>query len=154
MIDGPQVKGNPLRIAVGFLVASYLIGEFLIPKYHLLYIFNLIGMLGLISSIFIFIAGFDIFKKYSEDPRPRSTTNRIIKTGIFAYTRNPIYLSFVMFHLSMFLVFENVMYFLSSIFLSIWIHNYVIKLEERFLLEKFPKEFPRYMEAVKRWIFF
>ena len=64
MIDGPQVKGNPLRIAVGFLVASYLIGEFLIPKYHLLYIFNLIGMLGLISSIFIFIAGFDIFKKY------------------------------------------------------------------------------------------
>ena len=58
---------------------------------------------------------------------PTSTTNRIIKTGIFAYTRNPIYLAFVMFFLSMFLVFENVMYFLSAVGLAFWLHNYVIK---------------------------
>jgi protein-S-isoprenylcysteine O-methyltransferase Ste14 len=151
---GPTIVGNPLRIATGLLVASYVIGEFIIPKYPLIYAFKLMGILGLISSTFIFISGFNIFKSYDENPLPTSTTNRIIKTGIFAYTRNPIYLAIVMFFLSMFLVFENVMYFLSAVGLVVWLHNYVIKSEENFLLDKFPDEYDRYMKAVNRWIFF
>ena len=153
MTNGPNIIGNPLRIAVGLLVSSYVIGEFIIPKYPLIYVFKLMGILGLISSTFIFISGFNMFKSYDENPLPTSTTNRIIKTGIFAYTRNPIYLAIVMFFLSMFLVFENVMYFLSAVGLAIWLHSYVIKSEENFLLNKFPDEYDRYMKAVKRWIF-
>ena len=154
MSEGPKVKGNPLRIAAALLVFSYVLGEFILPKYHLIYVLNLIGISGLILSVAIFVAGFNIFKSYEENPVPTSTTNRIIKTGIFAYTRNPIYLSFVIFYLSMFLVFENVMYFLSSIGLAIWLHNYVIKSEEDFLLKKFSDEYERYKDAVNRWIFF
>ena len=154
MIEGPKVKGNPLRIAVGLLVVSYIVGEFIIPKYSLIFFFKFVGILGVIFSISFFIAGFNIFKSYEENPVPTSTTNRIIKTGIFAYTRNPIYLSFVIFNLSMFFVFENVMYFLSAVGLAFWLHNYVIKLEEDFLLTKFSDEYERYMQSVKRWIFF
>ena len=151
---GPTIVGNPLRIATGLLVASYVIGEFIMPKYPLIYAFKLMGILGLISSTFIFISGFNMFKSYDENPLPTSTTNRIIKTGIFAYSRNHIYLAIVMFFLSMFLVFENVMYFLSAVGLAIWLHNYVIKSEENFLLNKFPDEYDRYMKLVKRWIIF
>mgnify|MGYP000477574075 CR=1 FL=1 len=154
MSNGPNIIGNPLRIAVGLLAASYVIGEFIISKYPLIYAFNLIGILGLILSTFVFISGFNMFKSYDENPLPSSTTDRIIKTGIFAYTRNPIYLSIIMFFLSMFLVFENVMYFLSAVGLTIWLHNYVIKSEENFLINKFPGEYDLYMKAVKRWIFF
>ena len=154
MNDGPNVKGNPLRIAVGVLVVSYIVGEFLIPKYPTIYFIKLIGILGLIVSLGIFFSGFNIFKTYDENPVPTSSTNKIIKTGIFAYTRNPIYLSFVIFLLSMFFVFENVMYFLSAVAMAVWLHNYVIKEEEKFLIEKFPDEFDRYMATVKRWIFF
>ncbi len=153
MSNGPNIDGNPLRIAVGLLAASYVIGEFFVPKYPLIYALKLLGILGLISSTFLFISGFNLFKSYDENPEPTSTTNRIIKTGIFAYTRNPIYLAFVMFLLSMFLVFENVMYFLSAMGLAVWLHNYVIKSEEEFLLNKFSDEYEQYMKAVKRWIF-
>ena len=154
MNEGPNVKGNPLRIAVGLLIVSYLIGEFFLPKYPLVYVIKLLGIIGFISSVCIFFLGFNIFKVYDEDPVPTSDTNRLIKTGIFAYTRNPMYLSFVMFHLSMFLVFENVMYLVSAVGLSFWLNNFVIKLEEEFLLKKFPDEYRRYMEAVKKWLFF
>ena len=152
--EGPIVKGNPLRIAVGLLVISYVVGEFFLAKYHITYFIKIVGILGLIFSIIIFFSGFNIFKTYDENPVPTTGTNRIIKTGIFAYTRNPIYLSFVIFHFSMFLVFENVMYFISAIGLSIWIHNYVIKPEEDYLFERFPEEYERYFNSVKRWIFF
>jgi protein-S-isoprenylcysteine O-methyltransferase Ste14 len=136
------------------LVLSYLIGEFVFPKYPLLYFFNLMGILGLIMSLFFFFSGFNIFKSYDENPVPTSQTRKLIKTGIFAYTRNPIYIAFILFHFSMFLTFENVMYFLTSIGLAIWIHNFVIKDEEEYLIKEFSEEYKRYINSVKRWIFF
>ena len=153
-MNAPVIKGNPLKITVGLLVASYVLGEFFFPKYPTFYFLKIIGIMGLLISIIFFYSGFNLFKLYKENPVPTSSTERLIKTGIFAYSRNPIYVSFVMFHFNMFLVFENVMYFLSFIGLSIWIHNYVIKEEEKFLLNQFPEEYQRYKYAVKRWLFF
>ena len=40
MNEGPNVKGNPLRIAASLLVVSYVIGEFIIPKYSLIFFLN------------------------------------------------------------------------------------------------------------------
>ena len=154
MSDGPKIKGNPLLVSVYLLVICYVIGEFVIPKYSLLYPINLIGILGLVISLVFFFSGFNIFKSYTENPVPTSSSERLIKTGVFAYTRNPIYLSIVLFHLSMFLVFENVMYLLSAVGQTIWIHNYIIKFEEEYLLGKFTDEYQRYMNAVSRWLFF
>ena len=154
MSDGPKIKGNPLLVSVYLLVLCYIVGEFFIPKYSLLYPINLIGILGLVISLVFFFSGFNIFKSYTENPVPTSSSERLIKTGVFAYTRNPIYLSLVLFHLSMFLVFENVMYLLSAVGQTIWIHNYIIKFEEEYLLGKFTDEYQRYMNAVSRWLFF
>ena len=151
---GPAIQGNPLKIFVYLLVISYVVGEFILPKYPIIYLFNMIGLIGLIVSFIFFFSGFNLFKSYKEDPKPTSDTNRLIKTGIFAYTRNPIYLAFVLFNFSMFLVFENVMYLLSSLGLFIWINNYVIKAEEDYLKNKFGDEFVRYCGAVKRWLIF
>ena len=151
---GPVIQGNPLKIFVYLLVISYVVGEFIIPKYPIIYLFNMIGLIGLIVSLIFFYSGFNLFKSYKEDPNPTSDTNRLIKTGTFAYTRNPIYLALVLFDFSMFLVFENVMYLLSSLGLFIWINNYVIKAEEDYLKNKFGDEFVRYYGAVKRWLIF
>ena len=154
MSKGPSVNVNPLKISIYLLIPCYLFGEFIVPKYPILYIFNLLGVAGLITSLFFFFSGFNIFKSYEENPLPKSITKKLIKTGIFAYTRNPIYIAFVLFHLSMFFTFENVMYFLTSIGLAIWMHNHVIKAEEEYLLNEFSDEYQRYMNSVKRWIFF
>jgi protein-S-isoprenylcysteine O-methyltransferase Ste14 len=154
MIEGPLVKGNPLRISIYLLIPCYVIGEFIFPKYPLLYIINLLGIICLIFSVFLFFAGFNIFRYYEENPRPKSISKKLIKTGIFAYTRNPIYVAFILFHFSMFLTFENVMYFLTSIGLAIWINNYVISAEEKYLLSEFTDEYESYMNSVKKWIFF
>ena len=151
---GPKVKGNPLYISVYLLIFSYAFGEFIFPKYNLLYLINLLGLLGIIISTVFFFSAFNLFKSYNENPRPKTESNRLIKTGIFAYSRNPIYIAFVLFHLSMFLTFENVLYFLSSLGLFFWINNFVIPAEEIYLKNKFGDEFDRYTLAVKRWLFF
>ena len=151
---GPEVKGNPLYISVYLLIISYIIGEFVLPKYPLLYVLNLLGVFIIILAPIIFFSSRNAFYAYEENPLPQSETIKIIKTGIYAYSRNPIYLSFVLFHLGMFLTFENIMYFLCSIGLFFWLNNYVIEEEEKYLKNKFEIEFLRYSESVKKWLFF
>jgi len=151
---GPAVNGNPLQIFGILLIISYVVGEFIIPKYILFTLLNLIGIIGLILSLALFFSSLNLFNSYKENPTPQTDTKKIIKTGIFAYCRNPMYLAFVLFHLSMFLTFENVAYFLSAIGLFVWINTYVIPIEEIFLKEKFGDNYSRYLDAVKRWLFF
>ena len=151
---GPAIKGNPLKIFVLLLVISYAVGEFFIPKYALFTLLNLTGIIGLILSLALFFSSLNLFNSYKENPKPQADTKKIIKTGIFSYCRNPMYLAFILFHLSMFLTFENVAYFLSVIGLFVWINTYVIPIEEIFLKEKFEDEYSRYLKAVKKWLFF
>tara|TARA_B100000427_G_scaffold173273_1_gene144029 strand:- start:154 stop:612 length:459 start_codon:yes stop_codon:yes gene_type:complete len=151
---GPNVKGNPLHISVYLLIISYFFGEFVLPKYPIIYIFNLLGVLLIIISPIIFFSSRNAFYAYDENPLPPSDTDKIIKTGIYAYSRNPIYLSFVLFHLGMFLTFENTMYFLCSISLFFWLNNFVIKEEEKYLKNKFKDEYLRYCVSVKKWAIF
>ena len=151
---GPAVKGNPLIIFVILLVVSYIVGEFIIPKYELLNLLNLIGIIGLIISLAIFFTSLNLFNSYKENPIPQANTKRVIKTGIFAYCRNPMYLAFISFHFSMFLIFENVAYFLSSVGLFLWINSSVIPKEEKYLIDTFGDEYNRYLTAVKKWMFF
>ena len=151
---GPAIKGNPLEIFGYLLVISYVVGEFLIPKYNLFTLLNLLGVIGLVLSLALFFSSLNIFNSYKENPKPQTQTKRIIKTGIFAYCRNPMYMAFILFHLSMFLIFENVAYFLSSLGLFFWINNFVIPKEEKYLIETFGDEYDRYLIAVKKWMFF
>lgn len=151
---GPEVKGNPLHISVYLLIASYIIGEFIFPKYPLFYLLNLFGVFLIIVSPIIFFSSRNAFDAYEENPLPHTETDKIIKTGIYAYSRNPIYLSFVLFHFGMFLTFENIMNFLCSLGLFFWLNNYVIIEEEKYLSKKFEQEFSRYCQSVKKWIFF
>ena len=151
---GPKIKGNPLYVSVYLLIISYIIGEFIIPKYTLIFIINLLGVLLIIIAPIIFFSSRNAFYAYNENPLPESDTNSIIKTGIYAYTRNPIYLSFILFHLGMFLTFENVMYFLSSIGLFFWLNNIIIKEEEIYLKSKFKDKYTNYCNSVSKWIFF
>ena len=151
---GPAVKGNPLKIFGLLLVISYVLGEFFMPSYPLLNLLNLIGIMGLILCLALFFSSLNLFNSYKENPTPQSNTKRIIKTGIFAYCRNPMYLAFISFHFSMFLTFENVANLLSAVGLFIWTNHYVIPIEENYLQEKFGDEYERYLLAVKKWMFF
>ena len=55
--------------------------------------------------------------------------------------------------LGMFLLFENIIYLISSILLFIWIHYMVVLKEEKYLEKKFGDSFVRYANNVPRWLF-
>ena len=79
---GPNIKLNPLYTSVYLLVGSYIIGEFIFPKYPLIYIINLFGIILIIISIVLFFSSRNAFFAYDENPLPHTDTEKIIKTLI------------------------------------------------------------------------
>ena len=152
MKDNAKVKFNPLKVFVFSLTISFLMGDFLKLYLPISYIINLFGLIIMLISIYVFYYCVKLFISYGETLPPSTPTYKIIKTGIYSYSRNPIYLAFVCFQLGMFLLFENIMYFFSSMSLFIWIHFKVIKPEEKYLEKKFDILYIRYKENVPRWV--
>ena len=150
--DSAEVNFNPLKVFVISLCAAFFFGEIYNFYLQLHLIFKFFGFFIIFFCIILFIYCIRIFLHHNESLPPSSPTYKIIKTGIYSYTRNPIYICFVSFQFGMFMLFGNFIYLLSSIILFFWIHFKVVLKEEKYLEKKFTDIYERYKANVPRWI--
>ena len=107
----------------------------------------LIGMLILINPIFKFIKS-----KTTIDPIKFKKVNKLITSGIYKYSRNPMYLGLLMHVTSTSIFYLNIFSITTPFFFYYWINRFQIKREEIFLTEKFGKEYMSYKTKTRRWI--
>ena len=107
----------------------------------------LIGMLILINPIFKFIKS-----KTTIDPIKFKKVNKLITSGIYRYSRNPMYLGLLMLVTSTSIFYLNIFSITTPFFFYYWINKFQIKREEIFLTEKFGKEYLLYKTKTRRWI--
>jgi len=76
---------------------------------------------------------------------------RLVETGIYAWTRNPMYLGHIIYMIGVALVFQS--WFAAAIALArtVWFHFRVLR-DERGLIERFGTSYTSYKNRVKRWI--
>ena len=143
----------PPPILVFILVIS---NYFSSQKIHLIILPNrtlisililLIGILILINPIFKFIRS-----KTTIDPIKFKRVNKLITSGIYKYSRNPMYLGFLIIVISTSIFYLNIYSITTPFFFYFWINRFQIKREEIFLTEKFGKEYLQYKTKTRRWI--
>ena len=83
---------------------------------------------------------------------PSKSSSAIVSNGIFRYSRNPMYLSFMLLYLSTGFFLNTVWMSVLAWPLSLLVENGVIKREERYLAGKFGQEYLQYTNRVRRWI--
>ncbi|MEO0288827.1 MAG: isoprenylcysteine carboxylmethyltransferase family protein [candidate division WOR-3 bacterium] len=76
---------------------------------------------------------------------------QLVKKGIYSYTRNPIYIFFMIFYFSIFLLFGSIEMFLFFLVATIIFYR-IILIEEKELEEKFKDEYLNYKKKVKRFV--
>ncbi len=76
---------------------------------------------------------------------------KLITTGIFAISRNPIFLSMDLYFLGTFLIRSNLFFLLAFVCLSAGMHLQILN-EETFLVDQYGDAYRRYMAKVKRYI--
>ena len=76
---------------------------------------------------------------------------RVVDSGIYAYTRNPMYLGHLIFMLGLAITFHSVAAALLLLFHVYWFQQRVLE-DERRLTRLFGERYLSYMQMVKRWI--
>jgi protein-S-isoprenylcysteine O-methyltransferase Ste14 len=77
-------------------------------------------------------------------------SDKLITTGVFAFTRNPIYVAFGFILLGQFLIFSN-WFLLVYLGAAIWLFHRQILREEDFLKKHYGKEYSDYYSRVRRY---
>lgn len=76
---------------------------------------------------------------------------RLVESGIYAYTRNPMYLGHIIYMAGVAILFQSWFGAVVAIARAMWFHMRVLR-DERGLAERFGEPYVAYTRRVKRWI--
>ena len=106
-----------------------------------------LGVLIIIIAFIIMLVSIkDLGRNLSPFPRPINNSN-LVTTGIYRFTRHPMYYSLLFISLGLFIINLSIYYLFLSISLSLII-KFKIALEEKYLMNKF-KNYLLYKNEVK-----
>ena len=149
-----ELKIPPLLLVVLFAVVMWLLAQWLpflvLPlSWRLLFA----GTFA-ISGVTVALAGVLAFRKADTtvDPRVPQQSSSLVIRGIYRYSRNPMYVGFLLLLVAWALYLMNLAA-LALLPLFVWyINRFQITPEERFLLEKFGADYQAYCKNVRRWL--
>lgn len=116
--------------------------------------FSFLGLMMSLASVLLFVHCWILFAQYGKGtPNPRAmTTKRLVASGIYTRTRNPIYLSYVAYILGFAVFFGSPSMLVMAALLFAALHHYVVAFEEPALRRKFGSGYEKYISAVPRWL--
>lgn len=92
------------------------------------------------------------FARYGQPTDPGHPTSQVVKTGVFAISRNPLYLASVIVLLGIELVL-NILWILVTLVVSTIVCHYALIVpEENYLMAEFGEEYRDYIATVHRWL--
>jgi len=109
------------------------------------------GVIILLALVLVFYIS-KMFARTKTSIEPWKPTTAIISTGIYSYSRNPIYVAFCLVPVGLGLVMNSAWLLLSFIPAAYLVYVIAIKKEERYLEEKFGEEYLAYKGKVRRWL--
>ena len=106
--------------------------------------FCAIAVIGIAAALVSFGTSFRVG---IDDQKP----DKLVTTGMFRYSRNPIYVCFDTFFFGQFLIHRNVVITVAVIGFALIIHRQILR-EEKFLKDHYGNEYDEYCNKVRRYI--
>lgn len=104
------------------------------------------GILFVIVGLLIIALAKKEFYKEKQPSGPGKPTTKIVNSGVFKYSRNPLYLGIVITIIGLGFSFHNYWLIVLSVPLSIVIHYFLIIPEEQYLIEIFGNPYKEYLK--------
>jgi len=111
-----------------------------------------IGVLLILLAVALFVLSVREFQRARTPIRTRKPVTKVLTTGPYRFSRNPIYLSFTLLQLGLG-IWANSAWVVGMLIPTLVLMSYgVIAREERYMTQKFGDEYLRYRASVRRWI--
>jgi protein-S-isoprenylcysteine O-methyltransferase Ste14 len=86
------------------------------------------------------------------NPMKPETTSSLVVSGVYAFTRNPMYLGSLLVLIGWAIYLSNALAFLLLPVFILYMNRFQIEPEERALTSRFGQEFAAYKSRVRRWL--
>lgn len=152
--DTPNVILFPPMIPLSILVAGVIFNFFMPPGLlaHVLFLGRIaVGAIAFVVGIGMVIAANRIFRRIGTNARPSQPTLALATTGMFTWTRNPMYVGGSLALLGIAIGFALDWVLLLLVVSLPLVHYGIILREERYLERKFRDEYRRYKTKVPRY---
>ena len=114
-------------------------------------ILNILAMLICTVSLIWFGITLIVFGNSFRIGIDEKTNDKLITSGTFAISRNPVFIAFIAFFGGIFLIYSNIVTLTFFILLIIMVHHQILR-EEKFLKSHYGKEHEDYCKKVRRYI--
>ena len=114
--------------------------------------FESVGIAMCLFGVTVAILVNGTFKRVGTAIEPWKPTTRLITSGFYRWSRNPIYIGFCMFNMGIGIASNSLWIFLSFIPGAILVYYIAIAKEEAYLEARFGEEYRTYKARVRRWI--
>ena len=112
-----------------------------------------VGGLTLLSGYMGLSGLYEFHKlKTTVNPVKPESASLVVRTGIFAFSRNPMYMALLLLIIAIGLWWQHLSVVLCSVVFVSYMNRFQIKPEERALKRLFGKEYVDYKNYVRRWI--
>lgn len=143
---------HPPVVTLAFLLIAYALGRFVplplaVPAI-LRYIGLALAFVGFLSGIGAFIE----FMKARTTLDPHGAAKQLVTSGIYRFTRNPIYLGFLLVVVGLPLYFGLYWGIVLAPLYVFLMNRLIIRHEEAYLGRKFGKTYTDYTSQVRRWL--
>jgi protein-S-isoprenylcysteine O-methyltransferase Ste14 len=107
-----------------------------------------------VAGAVIAIAGVAAFRRHKTTVNPFTPerTSSLVASGIYRYTRNPMYLGFLLLLVGWAVLLSNVVALVLLPAFILYMNRFQIQPEERALEQHFGSEFQAYKQQVRRWV--
>jgi protein-S-isoprenylcysteine O-methyltransferase Ste14 len=92
------------------------------------------------------------FHQAGQPTDPGNPTTQLITTGIFSWSRNPLYLAGVVFFIGLAALLNSIWLLILLVPTVAAVHFILIAPEERYLAAKFGEPYRQYGMSVRRWV--
>ena len=149
-----ELKVPPLVVVLFVAILMFAVALFL-PSFQLAWPLRMsLAMLAFAPAVLILMLSFQAFKRFktSLNPLQPEQASSLLQSGIFAYSRNPIYLAMLLWLVALAMILASAFSLLGCVLFCGYLTHFQIKPEERALKAKFGQEYDQYLGRVRRWL--
>jgi protein-S-isoprenylcysteine O-methyltransferase Ste14 len=152
--DHPDISPmvHPPLVALMFIVIAYFLGRFVPVPFVVPPVLQYIGLAVTFIGFLLGIGAFMEFRKSRTTLDPHGSTKNLVTSGIYRFTRNPIYLGFLLMVIGLPLNSGLIWGLVTAPFYMMTISHLVIEREEAYLGRKFKNQYTDYTSRVRRWL--
>ena len=150
--DHASVKIHPPILLVIHIAVAWLLGRVVVLPGTVSPIFSNIGLVLAGIGFLLGLLAFYAFVKARTTLDPHGSVTSVVSTGIYRFTRNPIYLGMVCMLIGFPLTFGNVFGIILVPIFMFLTNKLVIEHEEAYLEKKFKEQYTGYKSRVRRWL--